>query len=314
MANEKLDTKSRRRGLGRGLDALFEDDEGDLSALAESIPEAVANDSSSRRTLGIEQLAPNPEQPRYVFDDAALEDLCESIREHGILQPILVRPHKTKDGEYEIIAGERRWRAAQMAQLHEVPVIIKELDDSAALQIALIENLQRQDLNAIEEAKGYQRLMEEFEHTQESVSEVLGKSRSHVANMIRLLNLPSSVQTMVSQGELSAGHARALIKAENPTLLAQEIIGKGMSVRQAERMVANLAGRENSSSSGTGKSGSGGAQKKDADTLALENELSNALGMHVRINMKGEHAGEVSVQFKNLDQLDLILQKLSHRQ
>lgn len=303
MSNsEQLNPKSR--GLGRGLGALFSDDEPNYTQID---PEA-HTPGAQRKIVGIEQLEPNPDQPRHHFDEEALNNLAASIKEHGLLQPILVRPHKHNEDMFEIVAGERRWRASQIAQLHEVPIIIRDLDDSATLQIALIENLQRQDLNPIEEAKGYQRLMDEFGHTQESVSEVLGKSRSHVANMVRLLHLPGSVQTMVSKGDITAGHARALVKADNPTLLAQEIASKGLSVRQAERLVSEAA-----SSSKTGGSGGGGSSRpaKDADTMALENELSNALGMKVILEMKDEHAGTLSVNFRNLDQLDLVLQRLS---
>ncbi|HPF78663.1 MAG TPA: ParB/RepB/Spo0J family partition protein [Alphaproteobacteria bacterium] len=305
-AEEKLNPKGR--GLGRGLGALFGDEE-------EVYPQFNAEENipdSSRKVVGVEQLFPCPDQPRRHFDEQAIKELSLSIAEHGLLQPILVRPDKTRDGMYEIIAGERRWRASQKAQLHEVPVIIRDLDDAAAFQIALVENLQRQDLNAIEEAQGYNRLVEEFGHSHESVGEVLGKSRSHVANMIRLLQLPSSVQTMVVNGDLSAGHARALLKAEQPALMAQEVVNKKLSVRETEKLVAEYEGREiQHRSSGTKKGP--GFSEKDADTLALEKEVSNQLGMNVAIDMKDAHQGKMTISFKNLDQLDDVLQRLAQR-
>lgn len=300
----------KQRGLGRGLDALFEDEEENFSSSDVGMHNSGGKGSASGKILGIEQLVPNPDQPRHYFNDDTLDELASSIQEHGILQPILVRPHKHDAEKYEIIAGERRWRAAQLAQMHEMPVVVRDLDDADTLQIALIENLQRQDLTPIEEAKGYQRLIDEFGDSKESVGEVVGKSRSHVSNMIRLLQLPESVQGMVGRGELSAGHARALVGAANPALLAQEIISKGLSVRQAEKLAAEVAGREIKHRPAAGKSP---AKSKDADTLALENEMSAALGMRVSVDMKDGHAGKLSVEFKSLDQLDEILQRLSHR-
>jgi ParB family chromosome partitioning protein len=297
----------KQRGLGRGLDALFEDEEKSFVHL-NADPEAHVPDAQ-RKTLGVGQLSPDPQQPRTFFDDRALAELADSIKVHGVLQPILVRPHKTIAGQYEIIAGERRWRAAQKAQLHEVPVIIRDLDDAAALQIALIENLQRQDLNAIEEAKGYQRLMDEFTYSQEDVAEVVGKSRSYVANIVRLLQLPSSVQGMVGKNELSAGHARALINAANPTQLAQEVISKGLSVRQTEKLAADTAGRDIKSRT-PGVRSADTIHAKDADTLALEKQLSNALGLNVTLDMKDAQNGTLHVAYRTLDQLDHVIKRL----
>lgn len=293
---------AKPRGLGRGLDALFEDEEATFAAASENAAPLL---TGPRKTLGIGQLVPNPDQPRVIFDPAAIAELADSIKRHGLLQPILVRPMRGSKDMYEIVAGERRWRACQKAQIHEVPVIIRELDDGQVLQIALIENLQRQDLNAIEEARGYQRLIDEFSYSSENVGELVSKSRSHVANMIRLLSLPGSVQTMVSENKLSAGHARALIGAKNPALLAQEIISKGLSVRQTEKLAAEDAGR-----SIQHRAKSGQPTFKDTNLLAVEKEIANALGLKVTITMSGETAGDLKVEFKNLDQLDDVIARL----
>ncbi len=294
----------KSRGLGRGLDALFEDEEPNFAGEVAATQAPGGAPDPSRKVVNVGQLDPHPDQPRTHFDEDALKALASSIKKHGLLQPILVRPSRMNPGRYEIIAGERRWRAAQRAQLHEVPIIIKELDDDQTFQIALIENLQREDLNAMEEAKGYQRLVDEYNHTHESVGEVIGKSRSHVANMIRLLQLPNSVQSMVTNGELTAGHARALLNAENPALLAQEIVSKNLSVRQAEALAKNNAGA-NFKAHKSGKTG------KDADLLALEKDLSEKLGMQVTLDMKNNHKGALSIDFSNLDQLDEIIRRLS---
>ncbi|MEM6781532.1 MAG: ParB/RepB/Spo0J family partition protein [Pseudomonadota bacterium] len=296
----------KNRGLGRGLNALFEDEEGEYPQVD---PEG-HTPGVQRKMLGIEQIEAHPDQPRQIFDEQALADLTASIKEHGVLQPILVRASKHTPDQYEIIAGERRWRASQRAQLHEIPVVVREMDDAQALQIALIENLQRHDLNPIEEAKGYQSLIDDFGHKPEEVGETIGKSRSHVANMVRLLGLPNSVQVMVMQGDISAGHARALLKAPNPTLLAQEVISKGLSVRQTEKLAADSEGRDIKTRSSGAKSKSFGPAK-DADTLALEKEISNLLGMSVTLSMKTDKEGTLSIEFKDLDQLDDLLQRLS---
>lgn len=295
----------KARGLGRGLDALFGDDEpADNNIIADAAADsAPRGDILARKLVNISLIDRDPEQPRKHFDEAALKVLAASIKKHGLLQPILVRTHRLEPTRYSIIAGERRWRAAQLAQLHEVPIIIKELDDDQMFQVALIENLQREDLNAIEEARGYERLYDEFKHTHEEIGELIGKSRSHVANMIRLLQLPQSVQTMVNNGELTAGHARALLNAESPTLLAQEIVAKGLSVRQAEALAKKNAGANF-------KSHKKAAQPKDADLLALEKDLSDKLGMNVALNMADNQKGMMNIEFSSLDQLDLLLKKL----
>lgn len=301
----------KSRGLGRGLNALFGDEEPD-DALVQAVTgkdapsgEASAAADPSRRVVSISQLDPNPDQPRTHFDEDAIKALAASIKQHGLLQPILVREKRMEPGRYEIIAGERRWRASQRAQLHEVPIIIRDLDDSTTFQIALIENLQREDLNAMEEAKGYHRLGEEFGLNHEQIGEAIGKSRSHVANMIRLLQLPNSVQSMVTSGQLSAGHARALLNSENPALLAQEIAAKGLSVRQAEQLAKANAGANFKAKKS--------APEKDADLLALEKDLTDKLGMTTSIAMKGEKKGVLSIDFSNLDQLDDIIRRLAGR-
>lgn len=294
----------KQRGLGRGLDALFEDEEATFAVKDEA---PMLMPQGPRRTLGIGQLVPNPDQPRTHFDPKYINELADSIKQHGLLQPILVRPIAGSPDMFQIVAGERRWRASQKAQLHEVPVTIRDLDDIQVLQIALIENLQRQDLNAIEESRGYQRLIDEFAFTAEDVGQAVGRSRSHVANMIRLLGLPESVQNMVVEGTISAGHARALISAQNPALLAQEVSAKGLSVRQTEKMAAENAGRQVQSRSGK----SSGPTFKDPNILAFEKDLTNVLGLKVTIAMSGDAAGTLSVEFKDLDQLDEVALRLS---
>lgn len=297
----------KSRGLGRGLNALFEDEEGFSSS--EGGPEA-APSKKARFMVGLDQLYAGKLQPRHVFDEEALTQLADSIKNHGLLQPILVRQNFNEEDRYEIIAGERRWRAAQRAQLHEVPVVVLDLSDVEALEIALIENLQREDLNAIDEAKGYKKLLEDYGHTQEKLAEAMGKSRPHIANTIRLLSLPEAVQSYVSEGRLSPGHARALITAKDPGSLAVQIMSKGLSVRQTEKLAADHAGRpkKEQSPSSAKKKGAG----KDPDTLALEAEVSNALGMRVSIESRNGHEGHLSIEFKSLDQLDEILHRLSH--
>jgi ParB family chromosome partitioning protein len=298
--------KMKKRGLGRGLSALFDDDEDDAVPAADASTDAASGGAGvSRRVVGIDQLEPGTFQPRKTMDADSLKELSESIAVHGVLQPILVREKPGAPGRYEIIAGERRWRASQKAQLHEVPVIVKDFDDSTAMQVALIENLQREDLNAIEEALGYRRLMEEFSHTQEKLAAALGKSRSHIANMVRLLNLPDSVQAEIRQGKISAGHARALITAENPEALMRQIIAQGLSVRDTEKLAAQKAGKAKPA----GRTFNG--SEKDIDTLALEEEMSNALGMKVTIDMKSGGKGAFKIDFKSLDQLDEVLRLLS---
>lgn len=296
---EELNPK--KRGLGRGLGALFEDEEG-VYPMADS----EGHTPGIRRVLlGIDQLQPGRYQPRKYIDKQAISELAESIAIHGVLQPLIVRALDDIADSYEIVAGERRWRAAQEAQLHEVPVILMDLGDEAALEIGLIENLQRQDLNILEEAQGYQLLMDEFDMTQERAALKVGKSRSHVANSVRLLTLPDSVKTMIKQGALTAGHARALVNADNPEELAKSIVEQGLSVREIEK----VAGER----SKTKKKKKQNKPAKDVDTLALEDEVSNALGMRVSIDVTGAGGtGTLKINFKTLDQLDELLHRLSH--
>ena len=293
------DVKTKSRGLGRGLNALFEDEEKSLPA---AVVAAANAPTAKQQTLGVDQIKPGSSQPRKDFDADALNDLAESIKAHGLLQPLLVR--KAAADGYEIIAGERRWRAAQKAKLHEVPVIILDLPDEAALEVALIENLQREDLNPLEEAQGYQRLADEYGHTQEKIAKALGKSRPHVANMMRLLTLPEKVQHYLREGQLSAGHARALITAENPQVLAEEIVFHGLNVRETESLAAR---DKKGTAAGLARRGPG----KDVDTMALEQEMTNLLGMKVRVDSKAGGKGTLKIEYKSLDQLDEVLAKLS---
>lgn len=285
-------------GLGRGLSALMADVAAEPEVTAERPRRA-------DQMVPVEKIFPNPDQPRRHFTKERLDDLANSIREKGVIQPQILRKNPRDEDTFEIVAGERRWRASQQAQLHEVPAIIREYNDTEALEVAIIENIQRADLNAIEEAQGYRDLMNRFGHTQEKVSEALGKSRSHIANLLRLLNLPDEVQDMVVEGALTAGHARALVTAEDPVGLGKQIAAKGLSVRDAERLAKGpkpaVKMRKPSAK-----------VEKDADTRALEGDLSAAMGMKVTIDHKaGGESGVVTIRYADLDQLDDICGKLS---
>jgi ParB family chromosome partitioning protein len=293
----------KRRNLGRGLSALLGEDENDLAEL---------DKLRSTKAVPVEFLRPGRFQPRHGFDEDRINDLVESIREKGILQPILVRRHPDDRNTYEIIAGERRWRAAQLAQLHEVPVIVKELSDREALEVALVENLQRQDLSALEEAEGYRRLMEEFAHSQEELAKSVGKSRSHVANMMRLLALPDEVKTLVESGKLSAGHARALLNAADPASLAKKVVAKGLNVRQTEKLAQSEGGVKGKKGEGE-KGGKAEARPVDADTLALERDLANLLGLKVQVRFHSQGGGELTIRYETLEQLDDVLHRLSQK-
>lgn len=290
---------AQRRGLGRGLSALMADVRLDPGALASG-----EGDDRHVMRIPIERLHPNPDQPRRSFDPATLEELAGSIREKGVLQPLIVRPAPAGDGGYQIVAGERRWRAAQMAQLHEVPALVRDLDDTEVLEVAIIENVQRADLNPIEEAAGYRQLMERFGHTQEALARALGKSRSHLANLLRLLSLPPEVQDHLREGRLSAGHARALVTADDPASLARRIIREGLSVRAVERLMqASAAGR----SRGQDRQPRYMIPGSDADTRAMERDLSAQIGLKVRIDHRpGSESGQVIIRYDTLDQLDII--------
>ncbi|MCB1328661.1 MAG: ParB/RepB/Spo0J family partition protein [Maritimibacter sp.] len=293
-------TKKPARGLGRGLSALMAD-----VAPEEPTVEGAPAVRKADQMVPIERVVPNPGQPRRTFTPADLDDLAASIREKGIIQPLILRKKGPGD-TYEIVAGERRWRAAQMAQLHEVPALVREYTDTEALEIAIIENIQRADLNAVEEAAGYRELMDRFGHTQEKLAEALGKSRSHIANMLRLLNLPGDVLELLREGKLSAGHARALVTADDPSGLAKTVVAKGLSVRDVERLAKRpAAGGERA------KPSTQPAPRKDADTIALEGDLSAALGLKVAIDHKaGGESGAVTIRYATLEELDDICRKL----
>lgn len=290
------DDISKRR-LGRGLAALI--GEMDQPMPAGNAPVNVSAD----RMVPIENITRNPRNPRRHFDENELQDLASSIRQHGIVQPIVTRT--LADGQFEIIAGERRWRASQLAGLVEVPVIVRNVDDRTALEIAIVENVQRSDLNPLEEALGYEQLIAEHGYTQNDLGDIIGKSRSHVANSLRLLKLPSPVRDMLSSGTLSAGHARALIPTSDPTALAKAVVAKGMSVRDAERLAQNDI-RSQSEPQTAAK------PEKDSDTVALERTLTDSLGLEVKINHKGG-PGQIRISYKTLEQLEEICRLLERR-
>lgn len=289
-------------GLGRGLSALLGTEAEDYASL---------DKVRTSKEVPIELLSPNQYQPRKRFERDAINELTDSIREKGVLQPILVRRKSDQPGHYEIIAGERRWRAAQAAKLHSVPIIIKDMTNSEALEVALIENIQRHDLNPIEEAMGYRQLMEVFTHTQEQLGQLVGKSRAHIANLLRLLKLPAEVQEMLGDGRLSMGHARALINAEDPLSLAKRIIDQGLNVRDTEDAVSRA--RATGARAG-GRTRGAGHANKDPDTLALERDLSYTLGLTVQIADRGDQGGEIIIKYQTLEQLDELCQLLCHRQ
>jgi ParB family transcriptional regulator, chromosome partitioning protein len=293
------DDNSRRR-LGRGLAALIGEMDQPLQA---SAPVAPVN---ADRRIPIEFVARNPRNPRRTFDEAELQDLASSIRQHGIVQPVVVRT--IADERYEIIAGERRWRAAQLAGFTDIPVIVRDVDDRTALEIAIVENVQRSDLNPLEEALGYDQLIAEHGYTQNDLGEIIGKSRSHVANSLRLLKLPEPVRDMLSSGTLSAGHARALIPTSDPVTLARSIIAKGLSVRDTERLAQNDIRAQSDPSYGKPQP----KEEKDADTLALERTLSDSLGLDVTVNHKAS-GGQLRISYKTLDQLEEICRLLERR-
>ncbi len=294
------DKKNKPRGLGRGLSAL----------MADVNPEPVSTEKQANRStevlVPIEKVIANPDQPRRQFLQEDLDDLTASIREKGVLQPLIVRPRP--GGQYEIVAGERRWRAAQGAQLHEVPVIIRDYSDVEMMEVAIIENIQRSDLNAMEEAQSYKQLMDKFGHTQEKMAEALGKSRSHIANLVRLLHLPDDVQTLVQERKLSAGHARALITSDNASDLAKKIVKGGLSVRATEALVKKDAAGLQTAQARSAKQ----PAEKDADTRALEGDLSAALRMKVSIDHRaGGESGTVTISYSTLDELDDLCGRLS---
>jgi ParB family chromosome partitioning protein len=283
---------TKKPHLGRGLSALLGNEE-------------TTADLGPQRSMAIDLLHPGRYQPRGRFAPEELQALAQSVKENGILQPILVRPHDKLGGHFEIVAGERRWRAAQLAQLHEVPIILRSLDDRSTLEIALIENVQREDLTPLEEAEGYARLMSEFSYTQETLAERIGKSRPAIANLLRLRALPEAVRNLISEGKLSVGHARALITAADPIALANEIVAKDLNVRQAEAL-AKKQKPETAKKKGTATAGS----EKDADTRALERDLSLKLGLKVEVQFDGK-GGRLVLHYASLDQLDGVIEKLN---
>lgn len=285
---------NEKRGLGRGLNAL----------LGEITREAPVGDTATGggvRTLPVGALQPHSDQPRRRFDDAQLDELAASIRQRGVIQPIVVRPHGRGD---QIVAGERRWRAAQRAQLHEVPVVVRDFDDAETLEIALVENIQRQDLNAIEEAQAYQRLQRDYGHTQEALGGIVHKSRSHVANLLRLLDLPDTVQARLADGSLSMGHARALLGAADIEGLAEQVVARGLSVRETESLARAAKKRRNERRRDRGTAG------PDADIAALERQLADLLGVSVRVQ-HGASGGSLTLGYSTLDQLDMLCQRLT---
>lgn len=289
-----------RKNLGRGLSTLLADVDLNADLPSNSRSEAARAPDT---VLPIEKIRPNPDQPRRSFKPEHLDELVASIREKGVLQPLIVRPDPAAPGQYQIVAGERRWRAAQRAQLHSLPVVIRDFSDSEVLEVAIIENIQRADLNAVEEAAGYRQLMDSFGHTQEQLAVALGKSRSHIANLLRLLSLPEAVLDHLRAGRLSAGHARALVPATNPEALARQIIQGGLSVRQAEALVKNAAAPVQKRALKPGK---------DSDTRAIEADLTAHLRLKVSIDHRaGGQAGELRISYKTLDELDGLCQLLS---
>ena len=286
---------SRRPGLGRGLSAL-------IGEATRPHDEDTTPPAGAVREIEVARIYPNPNQPRTRFDEAAIDELADSIRERGVISPILVREI---DGGYQLVAGERRWRAAQKVQLHLIPALVKTLDDASSAEIALIENIQREDLNAIEEAEGYRKLIDRHGHTQEQLGKLVAKSRSHIANLLRLLDLPADVREMLVMGEISMGHARAIIGAPDPSGIAREIVKGGLTVRQAEdrARAAKPAGTRSTLSSGKPRA-------VDADLAALERQLGDLLGLKVKVAHSGA-GGTVSLSYSSLDQLDMICQRLS---
>jgi ParB family chromosome partitioning protein len=287
-----------RSRLGRGLAALI----GDVGT------ESSAERPRGQRRAATSSLQPNARNPRRNFSEDELDELTASLRERGMIQPIVARPVRGAPDAYEIVAGERRWRAAQRAGLHEVPVVIIEATDEESLQLAIIENVQRADLNPLEEAEGYRALVEDYNHTQDDIAKMVGKSRSHVANTLRLLKLPPSIRAYIFKGKLDAGHARMLVGQPNAEKLAEEIVARGLNVRQVEEIARQESGRNGKSRSGRKQSA-----EKSADTLALEKRMSDALGLVVSIDALGER-GVVSIRYRNLDQLDDLAQRLGKKQ
>ena len=293
-----VERKGKSRGLGRGLSSLMGDINNDPISSSRN-----SENQTLEKLVPVEKIYPNPNQPRKTFQEEKLIELANSIKIKGVVQPLIVRKKQGTKESFEIVAGERRWRAAQRAQIHELPVIVREFSDTEVLEIAIIENVQRADLNPVEEALGYKNLMDNFNHTQEGLSKEIGKSRSHIANLLRLLNLPAEVQDFLISGKLTAGHARALVTCDNPLALAKQIISQGLSVRDAELLAKKAGLKEAKTKNKT--------NEKPADTISLESDLSAALKMKVSINHEeGKEKGLLSITYKTLDELDCICEKL----
>lgn len=316
MSTEIQKRSGRKQGLGRGLGAIFQDsspaktpevqETADVVSITDAGSKGGSSPATGLRTMPVTALQPGTFQPRRVFDEEALTDLAASIRSKGVLEPLIVR--QVSGGAFEIIAGERRWRAAQMAQLHDVPVIVKTLTDADALEIALIENIQREDLTPLEEAHAYEQLITQFAYTQEQLAGALGRSRSHVTNMMRLLKLPSDVQDMVASGALTAGHARALLTSDAPKRLAEDVVRRGLNVRQTEKLVADTAKTGGRRRPSVGLSSN--VQEKDADTRALETALIEALGLSVSITHRADGTGDLTISYRDVEQLDDLCSRL----
>lgn len=298
-----------KKGLGRGLSALL----ADVATVEEAPVPAQAGEGApsgpttrGAETVPIDRIRANPNQPRRDFDEKDLHELAASIREKGVIQPLILRPHPVEAGDFEIVAGERRWRAAQLAGVHALPAVVRSLDDTEVLELAIIENVQRADLNALEEAQGYRQLMERFGHTQERLAEALGKSRSHIANLLRMLTLPGPVLDLVRSGQLAAGHARALVTVPDPESLARQVVDRGLSVRQTEQLARTaVAGPSARPAVRT-------PVAKDADTRALEEDLTSALRLKVTIDHRpGARKGELRIRYGSLEELDGLCQILS---
>jgi ParB family chromosome partitioning protein len=304
MSESELGNKAVRRSLGRGLSALLGDVNQDVSLSGESGDPGRIGPNRSIQLIEISRIAPHPDQPRRHFDENALQELSESIRARGVIQPIIVRP--ASGDRYQIVAGERRWRAAQKAQLHQIPAIVRDFSEGETLEIALVENIQREDLNPIEEAQAYRRLIGQFQHSQDGLGRIVGKSRSHIANLMRQLDLPGEVQDLVMAGKLSMGHGRALIGVPGCVALAQQIADKGLSVRETERLVR--VAREGGSVSRGDKAPT--PSSRDHDLVAMEQHLSDLLGLKVSITFEGGK-GALTLNYSSLEQLDMICQKLT---
>lgn len=308
MSEAESTGRTQARRLGRGLSALLGDVTQDVpvSPADEGSPQASGSKGAVRSVQSIEiaLIAPHPDQPRRHFDEAALAELADSVRTRGVIQPIIVRP--AADGRYQIVAGERRWRAAQKAQLHQIPAIVRDFSEAETLEIALVENIQREDLNPIEEAQAYRRLIDQFQHSQEALARIVGKSRSHIANLVRLLDLPDPVQDLMMQGQLSMGHGRALIGAPDCVALARDIAARGLSVRETEQLVRK--GRETKSA--PREKSLSGISSRDPDLEAMERHLSDLLGLKIGISHEGGK-GALTLHYGSLEQLDMICQKLT---